>query len=990
MKRHIVTTIALLLCFCLLLAPAAAEQSADNILYGDVDGSGKIDTGDALKALQWTVGLTGLTAGQRLLGDVSADGLVNATDALYILQYTVELINRFRAQEQSFALNPYTSQLSDRSGAPAKALEGIVTTFQMGAQYNGLYELPADSVMVYIDSLGAVAAAFDSWKENQGGIRVDYMIPAGRDNGEYLTLYPDRADKDSHSNQAGEFHLHPGGVRYMMPTPSYMEYKWDVIEQCLERGPGAIVLEEPETFNLYCYADGFKEAWDDYYGTPFADPAESAENRYQANKLFAHMWSVFLDEIGRRIEESHPEVDFIVATHSIASYGSWDMTSSISDYTQSPYIDGIIGQTWSDAVNVPVPYGGGSESRPFENSYFDYATYVCAMDGKELYTLNDAASDNNYDWELRRELWHATLVAQLLQPEVRKFQSFIWPDRSIGKSPADYRTEQLQAYTMLRNIGEYESKLYAGTQGISLAVSDSYSYHRLTDGQTIAQAFYGLSIPLVERGIPLGAVCLDKLESADDLAGVKVLLLTYDVMKPLKEETNQALADWVRQGGVLLYLGGQDSCGDVNTEWWGKQGETPFDDLIAKLGVDLQPIPNDLMADLTWVGPDGFGSSIQELFVPFGVTDTSYRYEGSGYTTLLDGMAGAMGVEYAVGEGHFLSVGLSSTYFGMAEEGPQVLRELVSYAVSRAGTTYLESDLMMIQRGPFIAAQAMRGGEEQVLRGDFIDLFDPAMTVKTEVTLAPGESALLYDLSEERKGEVPRLAHTGVTLQGEATETADQTVFTFIGPDNSLSSTRLTGNGKFPASVTATMDGKPYQEILFQWENASQSLLVQTNNVSSHPITVTVEWTDQPREDDPVQRYREMLVTADSNGQDEEYIVRNSGLVYDRRYCDGNAELVYRIDLSEYDDPVVVLNVASNYLISVSDHDGGWTEAYNYKTLSGGKWIEGISNRTAHTIRPSDYGLDDVVYVKLSSCDPSKGWGGCIYSFSIRYLETIA
>ena len=331
MKRHIVTTIALLLCCCLLLAPAAAEQSADNILYGDVDGSGKIDTGDALKALQWTVGLTGLTAGQRLLGDVSADGLVNATDALYILQYTVELINRFRAQEQSFALNPYTSQLSDRSGAPAKTLEGIVTTFQMGAQYNGLYELPADSVMVYIDSLGAVAAAFDSWKENQGGIRVDYMIPAGRDNGEYLTLYPDRADKDSHSNQAGEFHLHPGGVRYMMPTPSYMEYKWDVIEQCLERGPGAIVLEEPETFNLYCYADGFKEAWDDYYGTPFADPAESAENRYQANKLFAHMWSVFLYEIGRRIEESHPEVDFIVATHSIASYGSWDMTSSISD-----------------------------------------------------------------------------------------------------------------------------------------------------------------------------------------------------------------------------------------------------------------------------------------------------------------------------------------------------------------------------------------------------------------------------------------------------------------------------------------------------------------------------------------------------------------------------------------------------------------------------------------------------------------------------------
>ena len=151
-------------------------------------------------------------------------------------------------------------------------------------------------------------------------------------------------------------------------------------------------------------------------------------------------------------------------------------------------------------------------------------------------------------------------MAQLMQPEVRRYQSIIWPDRSIGKAGQEYKTEQLQAYTMQQVIGEYAVTVYAGTQGISLAVSDSYSYHRIENGATyeLSDAFYGLSVPLVERGIPLGAVSLDHLEDASDLEGVEVLLLTYDVMKPMSEQANQAIADWVRSGGVALYLGGSN------------------------------------------------------------------------------------------------------------------------------------------------------------------------------------------------------------------------------------------------------------------------------------------------------------------------------------------------------------------------------------------------------------------------------------------------
>lgn len=979
---------AILLCVLLTLTPTAlADTSAPG--FGDLDQNNATDASDALRVLQASVGLINLTVEERVLGDVNADGHLNASDALLILQYSVGLVKNFEAEGGTFALNPYTGALSDTLSTPAKELDGIITTMQMQQLYSGLYELPADAVMVYIPSLSYVDQAFNSWKRGQDSMRVDYMLSAGRDDGEYLTLYPERGDMDCHVNQNGEYKYHPGGVHYMMPTEAYMEYKWRVVEQCLENNPGAIVLEEPETFNMYCYADGFKEAWSEYYGEPFADPALSPESRYKANKLFAHMWAEFVDEIGRRLKQTHPEVEYVIATHSISGYGSWDMTSSISDYTKSEYVDGIIAQVWSDAVNVPVSYAGDKESRPFETAYFDYGTFVAAENGKWLYTLCDAASDNDYSWELRRELWQETLVAQLMQPEVRRYQSIIWPDRSIGNASQEYKTEQLQAYTMQQIIGEYAATVYAGTQGISLAVSDSYSYHRIENMTTyeLSDSFYGLSLPLVEKGIPLGAVSLDHLEDASDLKGVEVLLLTYDVMKPMSEQANQAIADWVRAGGVVLYLGGVDEWSSVDGEWWTEKNTTPYDDLVNKLGLELEAHPLEELTDFAWSGPSGFGSSILNKIVPYDMIEFSCIYEGG--TPILEGYAGTLGVDCKIGEGHFLSVGLPSAYYGASVDGPQILRELVAYAVQCAGGIYFESDLMLVQRGSFVAAQAMRDAEPQVLRGEFIDLFDSEMTIKTEVILQAGESALLYNLSYVQEDGLPRLAHTGGILEGEVIEEADRTVFTIAGADNSIASTRLAGNGKTPSSITATLNGEEYLDIAARWENTSNTLLIQAIQTAGEPITITVEWSQDSRPDDPILRPTEEIVYTNQSNQDEAYLVRFTGNTYDRRYCDGNAELVYKLDLSEYDNPTVVLNVASNYLISVSDHDGDWLEAYNYKTMSGGQRIDGTGNRTALSIVPSKYISGDTVYIRLSSCEPSKGWGGCIYSFSIRYWETV-
>ncbi len=61
-----------------------------NIL-GDLTNDGKINSSDALKVLQYSVGLISLTSHQKKIADLNSDGKINSSDALFILQKSVGL-----------------------------------------------------------------------------------------------------------------------------------------------------------------------------------------------------------------------------------------------------------------------------------------------------------------------------------------------------------------------------------------------------------------------------------------------------------------------------------------------------------------------------------------------------------------------------------------------------------------------------------------------------------------------------------------------------------------------------------------------------------------------------------------------------------------------------------------------------------------------------------------------------------------------------------
>lgn len=986
---------------CTTLFFGSVFSASAEVHYGDPNADGNIDAADALAALQHSVNLSVLEGDAFESADVDNNNQVNASDALMILQYSVELIEVFPVEKSGTVSIPWSTDTMAYAQTREETDPGpIRTTFQQSGGYTATDDVQSDSTMVYIGTIAGAETQYNSWKENKQNCAqesLDIMTAGGRDNGvEYFSMYPEREDFDACKRSDGSIYYHGGGttVPYMVPTRYYREYKIQLIDTLCKLGPGFIAVEEPESFIGAEYSEGFQEEWLDYYDTEFVDPASSAEARYMSSKLMTHLWMTMIDSIGEYMNEHYPDIDLVVATHSTANYTHWNIISAVNAFTSSEYVDGIIGQTWSDTVNSAVMYGGTSQVRLFEAAFSEYATYADSMqEGQTVYTLTDAKADNpDLTWEDYRNMWEKTLVAELMQQDIHNFQECVWPSRGFTVAPDDYKTVQLAAFNALGQIGGQASTLYAGTPGIYYGLGDSISwqsgYQYMSNNAT---SLYGFTVPLVEKGIPVGIISLDYLDSVEDLAGVKVLALSYDAVKPQSEQVNEAVAQWVREGGTLLYLGGFNDYDQISTEWWTQKGQTPYENLIEHLGLDVTVgTMTDFLSFYQWDGPAGYGESFNgNKFVDGNTALYTSIYTGDSVDSILSNEYGVFGFEAAVGEGHVISVGLPSSYFAAVADGPQQLRDLVEYATTFTDVTYVETDLMAIQRGNFIAAQALDGSDGETLTGNFIDLFDADLPVITTQELEAGKSAFLYDITSLLDSDTPRFAYTGGVLKSDVTETADTTTFSIGGPTDATSATRLLGNGKYPESVTATVNGNRIGNLVWTWDNATSSLLIKVPHTADETVEITVEWGDARVEDTPDYEWATSTYVTSSRDADADFIYRNTSTARVAfRQSEYDTELVYRFDLSELGEAYFDLEVFGNYLIQVSTDDQTYTTVYDYSQISD-EYVDSMSNVATLSVFPEDYGATSTFYIRLANTDPSQQYGGGIRRFSINQKQLI-
>lgn len=627
-------------------------------------------------------------------------------------------------------------------------------TFQTHRPWSPRLNLNADAAMVY--GIGPhLPADMASWRAH--GYHVQFMTGVAW--GQYQDYLDGVFDGRKHWDEAqtdrdGKPILHGGNpkVPYMSPGASYGDFLAKGVQQALDNGAEAIYLEEPEFWARGGWSDGFKREWQDFYHEPWQKPDSSPDAQYRASKLKYFLYRRALSQVFRFVKTYSKEhgrnVPCYVPTHSLINYSHWRIVSPESSLIDVG-ADGYIAQVWTGTARTPNVYNGKRAERTFETAFFEYGAMqnLVRASGRRVWYLNDPIEDNpNHSWTDYRRNWEDTLTASLLQPEVASFEIMPWPERIYnGKYPVEDTSEtrpvaqqeqiptgtglqgfhrpapqvkkagipaayETELQTVIRALGEMNQPashvkwLQSGTQGIGALVSDTMMFQRADPRPSDANlgSFYGLALPLLMSGIPVEPVQLESVEADKFLSRYKLLLLTYEGQKPLKPSYNDALAKWVRSGGALLIVDDDQDPYHAVREWWN-------------------------------TAPNSYRTPREHLFQSLGLKPS------------LTGL-------HKIGKGAVLFKDASPAALSYQTDGAAKVTALAQRLASAVHVPWKESDALVLQRGPYVIAAALR--DDISLPGRYVNLFDDKLAVHAGFNLPAGGRALLYRLKPQDRPTV--------------------------------------------------------------------------------------------------------------------------------------------------------------------------------------------------------------------------------------------
>ena len=654
------------------------------------------------------------------------------------------------------------------------------TSFQTPTPYRPDHDIRTDAVIVYSDN----AERIQSWRDKGFFVQTMYGFRTGPD---YIKDHADEGQTDKN----GTILTCGPGSYYMVPTQSRIKAAVQYFTNAINGGAQAVCPEEPEFFQQAGYSESFKKAWQDYYNEPWQDPAGSIEARWKSERLKAHMEYSMVKAIMDSAEKQNPSVRRMVACHSAVTYYAWGIIYPHYECMMIPNLQEIIGQVWTGTARTPTRYEGKVEERTFETAFLEYSSLANLTRGtsKKMWFLMDPLEDNP---DRSMEDYHAnyekTLVASLLFPEVDAYEVMPWPDRIYGRVPAEFATEISSIINALEDMHNCKSVKYdMGTRGIATFVADSMGWQRGAPNAGNYDCFWGLTLPLIYKGIPVQVAQLERVVEKDYLKPYKVLLLSYDIMKPMKPEINQAIADWVKAGGVLVYVGdfNEQDAYDKLPEWWNTgKWTSPRSDLFARLGMA------DMGSILTGPDPD-------QYTIPQGDT---------------------------FGKGAVVWALQPPSFYASSAAAGDGFRRMVEQACKKAGLKYIEQPRLGIRRGDYVAMRTF--GEPKQLTGSYVSILDPKLAVIADPVIAKDKCALYKDVTKQMTGE-PKLLYSSSKVEKKV-ETAQSTKLVLSGPVNTKGVARVYTGGK-PVLTVEPTDLKVETNgdtLLATYENMPESLTV--------------------------------------------------------------------------------------------------------------------------------------------------------------------
>lgn len=303
--------------------------------------------------------------------------------------------------------------------------------------------------------------------------------------------------------------------------------------------------------------------------------------------------------------------------------------------------------------------------------------------------------------------------------------------------------------------------------------------------------FYGMSLPLLKYGLPVRPVQLDNVRRfAGYLDTLKVLILSYEYIKPEAPDINTAVLSWVMNGGTLLYIGdGSDPFHRIDS-WWRKSGyENPARHLFRLAGMEETP-------------EDGV---------------------------------------YPAGNGKIVVWNMVPAKICLSRELAQEYRYKVKDALESLGLSWEFRNDLTLHRGPYIISAVMDESvtdEKKVWEGLFADLGENDYPVITHKEIGPDETALLFDFDTIREDAFRVIGTSARVLDAQTDDGGFQ--LKLKTADKIRTYTRVRLPQKAAAALAVDEQGQ-HVPMEVNWDDASRTLLLCYDS-HSEEVTVTGRW----------------------------------------------------------------------------------------------------------------------------------------------------
>lgn len=642
---------------------------------------------------------------------------------------------------------------------------------------------------------------------------------------------------EGQTDRYGNMILHNPKVPYMCPTVSFSNYLSEKLKIAVDAGVEAIHVEEPEFWDRAGYSEAFKREYKTYYREDWVPPHESVDAKYKCSKLKAYLFTRTIDRLSASLKEYawvkyNRELRFYVPTHSLLNYTQWKIVSPEGKLSDIPCVDGCIAQVWSETAREKTWFDGELKERTFECAYLEYGVMqeLVKGTGRKMWFLHDPIGDNpNNDWNDYRRNYLCTVAASLMHPKVNTYEFCPWPNRvfeceypqgspNAERIPPEYATLLNNNFNTLGTLELGESdglrvgvltgdcQLYQREypdcefsekkeEQVGTVITESVSFvdevkekifnAETPDKETLLKymqssafpGFFSLALPFLKYGLPVRPVLLDNARRYTGyLNDYDVLILSYEFMKPDYPDINNTLAEWVKQGGTLIYVGdGKDPFNDINSWWTGKY-KNPSEHLFEMLGI--QPKEN------------------KEIF------------------KCLKGTVGVLNANPCV--------------FSYSKDNAQTLRDFFLEVIGDKKNMVEFKNNIVVKRDNYIVAAVMDesiNDEPIEFNGLFVDMFSPSFDIVEKKTLYPNDKCMLLDLSQIKD----ELAILGTSVRFYSLENNDNTITAdFYGASDFKAYIRLL----VPFEIKeAYIDD---EKVDFEYDAKSKTVLLSFESFAKH------------------------------------------------------------------------------------------------------------------------------------------------------------